>query len=81
MNSASFRAGKAMRSLSEVTKFIDILHTVIKLFETINISGTVFQFVKGVLYSSRSLLNLFKDLQSGYGVQFIITNRLNEDVF
>ena len=81
MNSSSFTTDKAMRSAFRSTKIhSDVLENIVKLFDSIKISGKVFPFIKGVLYSSRSLVNLFSDLKHDYGVQYILTNRLNQDV-
>ena len=59
---------------------LEVIQNVIDLFSKCKCRGKLYPFMKGVLMSSKSLLNLFSDLNSIYGVKYIMTSKLNQDV-
>jgi hypothetical protein len=49
-------------------------------FENANVNGKVFPFIKGIIITSKSLVQVHHDLISKYKVSFIITGKLDQDV-
>lgn len=58
----------------------NILEEMINTMKQTNVLGKTFPFIKGIIISSLSLMNLFSDLEIIYDMKYIITRRLNQDV-
>lgn len=41
---------------------------------------SLMQFQKGILLTNQSLRNLYQDMKENFGLTYILTRRLNQDV-
>lgn len=81
MNSAHIKGEKMMRSGYKGESFqVDVLKKMIDIFSQTTVGGRKYQFIKGIIYSSKSLINLFSDLKSSYNFKYLLTRRLNQDI-
>ena len=80
MNSSPNNVSKQSNNAFTSSEYqLNILSSVIEVFETAKVNDRVFPFMNGIVISSKSIHNIFADLKEMYSFRMLYTRRLNQD--
>lgn len=72
-------SGKRM-AFQKTDEQMKVLSDTVSLVKSLRVSGRCLPFQKGILISTRSLETLYDALQERFGVIYLLTRRLNQDI-